>query len=424
MGFMRQFLYSMAIAAALSAPGAMPVAAQDFSPVVYVNNSVVTRYEIDQRQRFMGVLNANNNSVAEVEQELINDRLRLASAAQLGVEVSDAGLEEGLSEFAGRAGLTTGEFINVLEQNGVDRQAYRDFVKAGVAWREVVRRRVAPAVSVSDAEVDQAMKRIVETPLVTQVLLSELIIPAPDGQEQAAMNRAEEVRASVTSEGGFAEAARRYSATPSAGRGGRLDWMAVENMPPSLRPIVLGLQPGQMSPALTVPGAVVLFYLRDTRGELRPGANEQQIDYLSITFASMADAQNAAAQARSCDELYVFANGLPDQQVQRVNGSQGAIPQYVALRLASMDRNEATVTAQGSAAEVLMLCDRRPALLAGLDAGPVATASDDGETVTAADPNALPQRDSVREQIFNRKISTAADAYLAELRADAVIRRP
>lgn len=421
---MRQFLLSVALAAVLTGSGAAPVLAQDFSPVVYVNNSVVTRYEIQQRLRFMQVLNAPNLTEAEVEKALIEDRLRIAAARQLGVEVSDAGLEEGLSEFAGRAGLSTGEFITVLEQNGVDRQAYRDFVKAGVAWREVVRQRVAPSVRVSDAEVDQALKRIVETPQITQVLLSELIMPAPPGQEEAVMARAEQIRGNVSSEGAFADAARRYSATPSAGRGGRLEWMAVANMPPSLRQIILGLQPGQMSPPLTVPGAVVLFYLRDTQGQLRPGAEEQQLDYMTVTFASMADAQNAAAKARSCDELYVFANGLPDQQVQRMTAGQGAIPQYVAIRLASMDKNEVTVMDQGGAAEVLMLCDRKPALLAGLDGGPVATASTDGEDVTAADPNALPERAAVREQLFNRKISTASDAYLAELRADAVIRRP
>ncbi len=423
---MRQFLLTMTLAASLGVTCVMPVAGQDFSPVVYVNNSVVTRYEIQQRQRFMKVLNAPDLSEAEVEKALIEDRLRIEAARKLDVEVSDAGLEEGLSEFAGRAGLSTGEFITVLERNGVDRQAYRDFVKSGVAWREVVRRRIAPSIRVSDAEVDQALKRVIETPQIKQVLLSELIIPAPPGQEEAAMARAEQVRGSVSSEGGFADAARRYSATPSAGRGGRLDWMPVENMPPSLRQVILSLKPGQMTPPLSVQGAVLMFYLRDTQGELRPGATEQQIDYLTVTFASKADAQNAAAKARSCDELYVFANGLPDQQVQRMEGSLGGVPQHIAVRLASMDKNEATVMDRGGAGEVLMLCDRKPALLAGLDAGPVATANTgaDGETVEAADPNALPERDAVREQIFNRKVSVAADAYLAELRGDAVIRKP
>ncbi|MDO5642206.1 MAG: peptidylprolyl isomerase [Paracoccus sp. (in: a-proteobacteria)] len=421
---MRQFLLSMAVATSLIGADLAPALAQDFSPVVYVNNSVVTRYEIQQRGRFMQVLNAPANE-AEIEKALIEDRLRLQAATQLGVTVSDVGLEEGLAEFAGRAGLTTGEFIQMLERAGVDRQAYRDFVKSGVAWREVVRRRIAPTISVTDAEVDQAMKRIIETPRITQVLMSELIIVAPPGQEQAAMNRADQVRASASSEGAFAEAARRYSAAPSAGRGGRLEWMAIDNMPPSLRPIILGLQPGQMSPPLTVPGAVVLFYLRDTRGELRPGAREQQLDYLTITFPAMAEAQNAAALARSCDELYTFANHIPDQQVQRVTASQGVIPQDIALRLASMDPNEATVIPRGAAAgEVLMLCERTPVLLAGLEGGTIATATEDGDASSAADPDAIPARDAVREQIFNRKINTASDAYIAELMADAVIRRP
>ncbi|SDD29284.1 peptidyl-prolyl cis-trans isomerase SurA [Paracoccus isoporae] len=421
---MRQFFLSVALAAVISAPVAAPGLAQDFSPVVYVNNAVVTEYEIQQRMRFMQVLNAPEQGRDAAEKALIEDRLRNEAARQIGVEVSDVGLEQGLSEFAGRAGLSTGEFIQVLERSGVERQAYRDFVKAGVAWREVVRQRIAPSVAVSDAELDQALKRIVETPLVTQVLISELIIPAPPGQEQAVMAQAEALTQSVRSEAAFADAARRLSATPSAARGGRLEWMAVDNMPPSLRPIILGLQPGQMTPPLSVSGAVVLFFLRDTRGELRPGAREQQLDYLQVTYASTAEAQGVAAQARSCEELYVFANGLPDQQVQRVTGGQGSIPSGIAVRLASLDENEATVIDRGGAADLVMLCDRTPVLLAGLDSGPVATATTtDGETVAAADSNALPERESVREQIFNRKITQAADAYLAELRADAVIRR-
>ncbi|MFD1797338.1 peptidylprolyl isomerase [Paracoccus aurantiacus] len=421
---MRQFLLSAAFAATLFGPMGTPVLAQDFSPVVYINNSVVTRYEIDQRIRFMQVLNAPQTSAAEAEKLLIEDRLRLEAARQIGVEVSDVGLEEGLAEFAGRANLTTGEFIQLLERNGVDRQAYRDFIKAGVAWREVVRRRILPSVSVSDAEVDQAMKRIIETPIVTGVLLSELIMPAPPGQEEAVMARAENIVATVSSEAAFADAARRYSATPSRDRGGRLEWMNVDNMPPSLRPIVLGLRPGQMTPPLSIPGAVVLFYLRDTRGQLRPGANEQTLDYLTVTFPSMADAQRAASQSHTCGELYVFANGLPDQQVRRETAGQGSIPAYTGVLLASLDKNESTVVDRGGAADVVMLCDRTPALLAGLEAGPVATATQEGGETTGADANALPQREAVREQIFNRKISQAADAFLAEQRADAVIRRP
>ena len=43
------------------------------------------------------------------------------------------------------------------------------------------------------------------------------------------------------------------------------------------------------------------------------------------------------------------------------------------------------------------------------------------ERCSAAD---LPGREQVRDQLFNRKINTAADNLLADLRANAVIRRP
>ena len=46
------------------------------------------------------------------------------------------------------------------------------------------------------------------------------------------------------------------------------------------------------------------------------------------------------------------------------------------------------------------------------------------ETVGQRRLDAEDTRDQVRSAIFNRKISAAADAYLAELRADAVIRKP
>ena len=136
------------------------------------------------------------------------------------------------------------------------------------------------------------------------------------------------------------------------------------------------------------------------------------------------------------------------------------MPLDVAQRLAPLDENEGAVLDYGNGARVLMLCRRTPALidqpappyatLPGLPqparrAAPGAPAGEGGTTPKAAEaPSAanaasdaaaaagiaspdeppLRDRDQVRSAIFNRKISAAADAYLAELRADAVIRKP
>ncbi len=421
---MRRILLGAAMAAMLTGTGLGPALAQgnQFQTLVYVNDAAVTRYELDQRLRFMQVLRAPDNTPETAEKALIDDRLRMFAARQFGIAPDKAQIDAGLTEFAGRANMGVEQFEAALAKAGVDRQTFRDFVTAGVIWRQVVRQHLLGQVRVTDAEVAQEMQKIIETPQVTHVALSELIIPAPEGQQDAAMARAEEVVAGTKSEGDFAGFARKYSATPSAANGGRLPWTPLANLPPALRPLILSMKPGQISQPLTVPGAVVLFYLRDTRGTLRPGAEAQVLDYVRFTVGTAQEAARIAAASDTCADLFIHARGLPPQQIEHLKLPQGQVPTGDAIRLAVLDDNESTVVNYGGAVQLLMLCKREPALMAEAPEKPVATAP--GEEPPKPDPNALPARDEVRNEIFNRKVGQAADAYLAELRANAVIRRP
>lgn len=423
---MRHFLSGIALAALLATGAVAPATAQNlFSPVVYVNDSAVTGYEVDQRMRFMRVIGAPDAGAATAEQALIDDRLRIQAARQIGVEITPEGLQAGLDEFAGRAGLDAASFIAQLERAGVEEGVFRDFVEAGTVWREVVRARLLPQVQVSDAEVDQELQRAIETPIIDRVLLSELIIPAPPGQQAQALQLAERIAASRPTEAQFAEAARLYSVVPSAQAGGRLEMLALDNLPPTLRPIITALSPGQVSPPLPVEGAVVLFFLRDAQGSLRPGAREQVLDYMTLRLASVQDAGTLAARVRGCDDLYVQVGPEVAPQVQRQTASQGAIPQAVAARLATLDPDEAGVVPAGAGADLVMLCSRQPALAAQPQVATTALPQDGVENAIPqpATPG-IPTREQVRDRLFNTKINIAADGLLADLRADAIIRRP
>lgn len=419
---MRHFLSGLALAATLAA--STPVLAQGlFQPVVYINNAAITRYEVQQRQKFMQILGAPGTTEQEAQQALIDDRLRNHAARQLGIVPTEQGLQNGLEEFASRAGLSAAEFTAALENAGVEPQAYRDFVSAGLVWRSVIRERVVPRIKVSDAEVDQELRRQVETPILSRVLISELIIPAPPGQEQQALNLGRQIAGANLSSDQFEDAARQYSAAESAQSGGRLAWVNIDNLPPSLRPIITALQPGQTTQPLTVEGAVVLFHLRDSQGTLRPGATDQVIDYATLRLPSAADAATLGARTRSCDDLYIQA-GTQAGQVRRQTVPQGAIPTLVAQRLAALDRDETGVVDYGNAADLVMLCSRQPALVADMAEVPTTALPEDGVEAAVPNADALPTREAVRDEIFNRKANAAAEAYLAELRADAIIRRP
>ncbi|CAM3098729.1 peptidylprolyl isomerase [Paracoccus nototheniae] len=424
---MRHFLSGIALAAVIATGAVAPAMAQNlFAPVVYVNDSAVTGYEVDQRMRFMQAIGAPLADADAARQALIDDRLRVQAATEIGVEITPEGLQEGLEEFAGRAGLDAAGFIAQLERAGIEDGVFRDFVEAGTVWREVVRARLLPQVRVSDAEVDQELQRAIETPVIDRVLLSELIIPAPPGQEAQALQLAERIAGSRPNEAQFAEAARQYSATPSAQAGGRLDMLALDNLPPSLRPIVTALQPGQVSQPLPVEGAVVLFFLRDIQGTVRAGAREQVLDYMTLRLASVADAARLAATVRGCDDLYGQAGPDIAPQIQRQTASQGAIPQGTAARLASLDPGEAGVVPVGAGADLVMLCSRQPALAAQAEVATTALPEDGVEAAVPqpSQPEGIPTREAVRSQLFNLKVNAAAEGYLADLRADAIIRRP
>lgn len=434
---MRQLLLGGLAALALIAPAgpfARPAAAQDLAPVVIVNERAITRYEIEQRLRFMRALRAPDATEQAAERALIDERLEVQEARRLKIVPTEQQIQTGLSEFAARGNLDAASFTAELARAGVDAQTFRDFVTAGVVWREVLRQRVAPNVNVTDREIAQVRKRAIELPRVTEVLISELIIPAPQGSEDRVLARADELSRTIRSEPAFAAAARRYSATPTAPNGGRLPWTPVAQLPQGLEPILLALKPGQVTRPLSIPGAVVLFFLRDTRGVQRPGATSESVRYLRLTLPTVAEAAAIQQQASTCDMLYVAARGRP---VQELTGADGAIP----AELSRLDPDESVILNRGNAADLVMLCSRAPTLLAdaggeapipglptgsGLSSAQVAGGAEavaevPGEAGGFGPP---PTATEARGVLFDRKVDQAAEALLAELRANAIIRRP
>lgn len=392
----------MAMGAALAGPVTMaPVLAQDlFAPRVYVNDRAVTEYEVQQRALFLRVLRAPGNPEEEALKALIEDRLRQTEAERLGLELTEKELTDGLAEFAGRANLSTEQFVGELAKAGIAPETFRDFVSAGLLWRQVVRAKFLGQVPISEADVDKALEASAR-PKALQVLASELVIPAPQGEEEAAMAQAQELSDSLSGEGAFADAARRFSAAPTAGAGGRLDWLPLSNLPPAIGQKILALDTGEVSDPVAVPGAVVLFLLRDVAEDTSAEPISVAVEWVELLVPDdAAEIARIRAAADDCDMLQAEADGQTDR-VTLTKAGMGEIPGDVALELAKLDPNEiSTALTRGGLRRMLMLCGREAVL----------------------DP--APTRDQVREQVINQKLEGLAEGYLEELRAAAIIREP
>lgn len=402
------------VLAALAGPQTAAAQGNLFAPVVKVNDRVITQYEVNQRARFYEVLNAPGDPVEQAMENLINERLQLDAAAALGVDASEEDIEAGIDEFAARANLSGEEFVARIGEAGVDPQTIRDFVKAGVIWRGVVRAKFGPRAQVTEAEIDRAIAVASQTgesaaPTGVRVLLSEIFLPTNSPENEARSRQIAAEIQQIDSIEGFAAAARRYSAAPSREQGGRQNWIDLNQLPEQVRGQVLGLAPGDIIGPIQVPNALAFFQLRAIEETGAPAENAVAVEFARFfipggrTEKTLAEARRIEAEVDTCDDLYGIAKGLPEDRLLRDTLPIDEIAGDIALELAKLDDGEvstALTTGDGQALVFLMLCGRTMALEAEID------------------------REQIRQRLTNQRLASYASGYLAELRADAYIEYP
>lgn len=387
-----------------------PITAQSqFSPAVKVNDQVITNYEVDQRARFLTLLRAPGNPAEEALKALISDRLQSQAASAAGITATQEEVEVGMQEFAARAELTAEDFIKALAGGGVSAETFRDFVSAGLVWRQVVRTRFGPRASVSEAEVDRAIAQSSDKGGL-RALLSEIILPANTPQTTAQSQLRAEKISKITSAAAFSAQARRYSVSGSRSRGGRLDWMPLSNLPAHIRGQILALSPGQVTAPIPITNGIVLFQMHAIEETQTTAPTDLALEYAALYIAgghnpaAMKEAARIKARADTCDDLYGIVKGLPEDQLQIDTLPLAQVPQDVAIELAKLDPGEVSTNLTRSNGETLvflMLCGRTPEL---------------GENVLS--------RQEVRAQLVNQRLQSYANGYLADLEADATIVYP
>lgn len=399
-----RLLKNLICAAALLAPMAAPAQGL-FSPAISVNDSAITRYEIDQRVKLLTLFRTAGNLNELAREQLIDERLRMSYLQREGLNLSDDGLKNAMTEFATRGGRTYEEFLDNITTAGVAEQTVRDFVAVNTLWRELIRSKFNRQVTITDAEIDAALASNTTNPASLQVLISEIIIPAPPEKAAEVAKLAEDI-SQMTSTSDFSAAAREYSATRSRDDGGRLPWQNLTELPEGLHGLLISLEPGQVTPPLQLENAVALLQMRDLR-EIRATASApSEIDYAvftipgGLTEAALSEAARIDAETDTCDDLYGIAHGLPEDRLTRTTATPSEIDTDIALELAKFDAGESSAILTRNDGQTLlfvMMCNRIP---------------QSAETIDRA---------QIENRLRSEKLAGYADALLAQLRDTAVI---
>jgi peptidyl-prolyl cis-trans isomerase SurA len=380
-----------------------------FQPVIKVNEKAITRFEIDQRARLLTLFRSPGDPVETAREQLIEDRLKMQDAENLGLVITEAALLDSMDEFAARGNMELDEMLNALSDAGVEESTFREFVRVGVTWREVISARFGSQVSVNEDDVERARVALSGATGV-RVLLSEIVLPIPPGQLEAVLQRAEAI-AEIDNQKDFELAARRFSASPTGPTGGRMDWTSISDLPPQLRSIVLGLAPGDVTEPITTEQAIILLQMRDIAETDAPAPRYAEIEYATYFIAggqtepALQRAASVRGDVNTCDDLYGIAQGEPASVLERHSKAPDEIPQDVALQLAQLDPGEVNTSLTRNNGQVLvflMLCGRTP-LVEGADGG-------DGPSV-----------EELTSFVQSTRLESFANGYLAQLRAEARI---
>jgi peptidyl-prolyl cis-trans isomerase SurA len=372
-------LKTLLVYIALSAvPTMAPAQSSPYQAAVVVNGIGVTYHEIDQRTLMLETLGTLGDVEKQARETLIDERLQQQAARQLGVAITEELLKAGMDEFAARANITGEQMTAEFAKEGVDPEAFADFVRAGLIWRSVVSQKFQSKAIVSEAELDAAIN-LGSTSVGASVLLAELVLPLVEGQD---------------------------SASPTRADGGKIDWIPIGNLPAEIGTLLLTRGVGAVTPPIPLPNAVAIFRLRGLRDNRTAAAKTIGYDYATFLIpggrseAALAQAAKLKQEIDTCKDLAAKVRQLPETLFNRSTLPLRQIPRNFADELAQLDPNEVSTNLtsgqNGENLVFLMLCSRTTALTAG-------------------------NREEVRNALFSQRMEAFGTGYLQELRGDAII---
>ncbi len=246
--------------------------------VAIVNDTVVTLSELNEegapifkRIREQAPPAERENFIKQASEDtltqLINNRLIQERAAEFGLKVEDAELDQTIANIIRQNNRSREEFLQDLEKIGTSEQAHRETIRRQILESRVVNMEVRSKVVITDQQIQEYYN--------TQYVKQD----APDGYTilQIGLTWGAEARSAATKTDAielaailiqkakdgtdFKKLAREYSDMPSAKHGGAIGSFAREELAPFMREAILSLQPGGISEIVESEAAIQLFKL-------------------------------------------------------------------------------------------------------------------------------------------------------------------
>ena len=322
---------------------------------IQVNNSVITQFELDQRAKFLGVLKFADNHSELAQTQLIEERLKQSEAQKLNISASDVEIEDALTRFASRANLTVKEFNKELKRIEIYPDTFRSYVETEVIWQKLVNKKFGAQSSVSNLQLQRA-KSISKFEDTIQVLLTEIIIPFSTDDRSEKENLANLLK-QIRSKEEFSNAAHKHSKAPTATVGGRVKWQNFDRLPGIIKPLILGLSPGQVTEPIMLTKAIALFQLRDIREIKTDRTQLELLDFVKVK-SDLKYLLFVQDNFHNCSDLEAIIGDQTEVTLTRKKLLSDEIPNTLVPVLDNLDQNESKIIVEDGQSQLVIMCER------------------------------------------------------------------
>jgi len=272
------------IAASAHAQTAKPRAIVTVDRIIaVVNDEVITERELEARVDFalrqlrqQGTPPPPREVIArQLIERLINDRVQLQHASEIGLRVDDNDLGRALERIAGDNKMSLPQLRATLEKDGVPFTKFRDDIRNEIVLSRLREREVAQKIVITDAEIDNFLQsQKTQQGRGDEFNISHILVAVPESaspeQLQIRRARAEEALTQIRGGTDFRQVAAAFSDGPEALQGGQIGWRESNRLPSLFLDALQPLKVGELSGLLPSPNGFHILKLNERRGGQAP----------------------------------------------------------------------------------------------------------------------------------------------------------
>ncbi len=172
-------------------PLAMPHATAQASEIRYiVNKEAITSYDIQRRAAFLRLQNKRGNLQQIAAEEMIDQVVRNAEIKRLNIRISDDQVAGAYERFSRSNKMSPAQMDKILNQAGVTKAHFREFIRAQMGWSQVMGRSNRSGSGMTEQD---AVRRMLQQggakPTAKEYMLQQVIFVLPPAERRAKLGQ-------------------------------------------------------------------------------------------------------------------------------------------------------------------------------------------------------------------------------------------